>query len=97
MYQRVQVVAEELFRADRSGDRAAILAPQGLDYIVAFFGAMQAGFIAVPLPVPQWASSTSGSPARCVTATGRCADHVGCRRRDHDLRRCPTRLMRRPR
>jgi non-ribosomal peptide synthetase component F len=30
-----------------------ILAPQGLDYIAAFLGAMQAGFIAVPLPVPQ--------------------------------------------
>ncbi len=29
------------------------MAPQGLDYIVAFFGAMQAGFIAVPLSVPQ--------------------------------------------
>ena len=36
------------------GDRAAIVAPQGLDYIVAFFGAMQAGFIAVPLSVPQF-------------------------------------------
>jgi long chain fatty acid CoA FadD26 len=36
------------------GDRAAILAPQGLDYIVGFFGAMQAGFIAVPLPAPQF-------------------------------------------
>ena len=29
-----------------------ILAPQGLDYIVAFLGAMQAGLIAVPLSVP---------------------------------------------
>lgn len=36
------------------GDRAAILAPQGLDYIVAFLGALQAGFIAVPLPLPQF-------------------------------------------
>ena len=35
------------------GDRAAILAPQGLDYIVAFLGALQARFIAVPLSVPQ--------------------------------------------
>ena len=29
-----------------------ILAPQGLDYIVAFLGALQAGLIAVPLSVP---------------------------------------------
>ena len=52
VYQRAQVVAEELLRHGRKGDRAAILAPQGLEYIVAFYGAMTAGFIAVPLPVP---------------------------------------------
>ena len=52
VYQRARVVAEELSRCGSVGDRAAILAPQGLDYIVAFLGAMQAGFIAVPLPVP---------------------------------------------
>ena len=52
--QRARVIAEELSRCGSVGDRAAILAPQGLDYIVAFFGAMQAGFIAVPLPVPQF-------------------------------------------
>jgi long chain fatty acid CoA FadD26 len=34
------------------GDRALIIAPQGLAYIVGFLGAMQAGFIAVPLSVP---------------------------------------------
>jgi long chain fatty acid CoA FadD26 len=52
MYHRVQVVAEELLRHGSKGDRAAILAPQGLEYIIAFYGAMTAGFIAVPLPVP---------------------------------------------
>ena len=30
-----------------------MLRPQGLDYVVAFLGAMQAGLIAVPLSVPQ--------------------------------------------
>ncbi|OOK81767.1 AMP-binding enzyme family protein [Mycobacterium kansasii] len=30
-----------------------ILAPQGLDYIAAFLGALQAGVIAIPLAVPQ--------------------------------------------
>jgi acyl-CoA synthetase (AMP-forming)/AMP-acid ligase II len=53
VYRRALVVAEELRRCGSTGDRAAILAPQGLDYIVAFFGALQAGFIAVPLPEPQ--------------------------------------------
>ena len=52
VYRRSLVVAEELRRCGSTGDRAAILAPQGLDYIVAFFGALQAGFIAVPLSVP---------------------------------------------
>lgn len=52
LYERVQAVADRLLVAGSGGDRAAILAPQSMDYIVAFFGAMHAGFIAVPLPVP---------------------------------------------
>jgi long chain fatty acid CoA FadD26 len=52
LYERVQAVAERLLQCGSPGDRAAILAPQALDYIVGFFGAMHAGFIAVPLPVP---------------------------------------------
>jgi long chain fatty acid CoA FadD26 len=51
---RAQVVAEELGVCGSSGDRVAILAPQGLEYIVAFLGALQAGFIAAPLSVPQF-------------------------------------------
>lgn len=53
LYQRTLNVAHELRRHGSMGDRAVILAPQGLDYIVAFLGAMQAGLIAVPLSVPQ--------------------------------------------
>ena len=52
LYQRVQAVAGQLLRCGSPGDRVAILAPQGMDYLVAFFGALHAGFIAVPLPVP---------------------------------------------
>src|ERR1700681_2569807 len=52
VYRRALIVAEELRLCGSIGDRAAILAPQGLDYIVAFLGALQAGFIAVPLSVP---------------------------------------------
>ncbi len=59
LHRRAQVVAQELRVCGLSGDRAAILAPQGLDYIAAFFGAMQAGFVAVPLSVPH---SDTGSP-----------------------------------
>ncbi|MED5814931.1 AMP-binding protein [Mycolicibacterium sp. 050232] len=52
LYRRACNVARELDRRGSPGDRALILAPQGLDYIVAFFGALQAGLIAVPLAVP---------------------------------------------
>ena len=54
VHQRARVVAEELLRCGSVGDRVAILAPQGLEYIVGFLGALEAGFIAVPLPVPQF-------------------------------------------
>lgn len=50
---RVDVVAEQLARHAAPGERAVVLAPQGLDYIVGFLGAIRAGLIAVPLSVPQ--------------------------------------------
>jgi acyl-CoA synthetase (AMP-forming)/AMP-acid ligase II len=52
LYRRTLNVAHELSVCASAGDRAVILAPQGLDYIAAFFGALQAGLIAVPLSVP---------------------------------------------
>jgi fatty acid CoA ligase FadD28 len=52
LYRRASNVAHELSGSGSVGDRAVILAPQGLDYMVAFLGAMQAGRIAVPLSVP---------------------------------------------
>jgi fatty acid CoA ligase FadD21 len=50
-------VARELGLHGSVGDRAVILAPQSLDYIAAFLGSMQAGLIAVPLPLPHRGSS----------------------------------------
>ena len=53
LYRRVLNLALELEGCgSTTGDRAVILAPQGLDYIVAFLGALEAGLIAVPLSVP---------------------------------------------
>jgi len=52
LYRRTLNLADELSRHGAPGDRALIVAPQGLGYVVAFLGAMQAGFIAVPLSVP---------------------------------------------
>jgi long-chain fatty acid adenylyltransferase FadD28 len=52
IYRRALNVAHELRRCGSTGDRAVILAPQGLDYIAAFLGALQAGLVAVPLSLP---------------------------------------------
>lgn len=57
LYRRMMNAAAELSGHGSPGDRALILAPQGLDYIVAFLGALQAGIIAVPLSVPQGGAS----------------------------------------
>ena len=54
VHQRTQVVAEKLSKCGSPGDRAVILAPQSLEYVIAFLGAIQAGFVAVPLSVPQF-------------------------------------------
>ncbi|MBU3749811.1 MAG: AMP-binding protein [Mycobacterium sp.] len=54
LYRRVLALAAELRRTATKGDRVAIVAPQGLDYIVAFYASLQAGLIAVPLSVPMF-------------------------------------------
>ncbi len=57
LYRRSLNVAREIKPLGSIGDRAVILAPQGLDYIAAFLGAMQAGYIAVPLSAPMGGAS----------------------------------------
>ncbi len=46
---RVRATAARLQQLAAPGERAAVLAPQGLDYVVAFLGAIRAGLVAVPL------------------------------------------------
>ena len=63
-----------------AGDRAVILAPQGLDYIAAFLGAMQAGLIAVPLSVPQVGSHDERVECGAARHVTLCHSHdVRCR------------------
>ncbi len=52
LYRRVVNLGEQLRLRGSTGDRALILAPQGLDYVVGFLGTVQAGLVAVPLSVP---------------------------------------------
>ena len=50
---RLRAVGARLQQVTSPGDRVAILAPQGLDYVVGFFAAIAAGNIAVPLFAPE--------------------------------------------
>jgi long-chain fatty acid adenylase/transferase FadD26 len=75
VHQRAQVVAAELVSCASLGDRVAICAPQGLEYIVGFLGAVQAGCIAVPLSAPEFgaervaAALRDCSPAALLTTS----------------------------
>jgi long-chain fatty acid adenylase/transferase FadD26 len=88
LHRRVQVVAAELASCATPGDRVAILAPQGLEYIVGIHAALEAGCIAVPLPVPQFGAHderASGAlqdsaPAAMLTTTAVVDDVVSCAR-----------------
>ncbi|SEH51710.1 fatty acid CoA ligase FadD21 [Mycolicibacterium rutilum] len=79
---RTMNVAREIRRHGSVGDRAVILAPQGVEYILAFLGAMQAGLIAVPLPLPHPGAGheradsvlTDTEPAVVLTTSAAAAD-----------------------
>jgi fatty acid CoA ligase FadD32 len=49
---KARALAVRLRELAGRGDRAAVLAPQGLDYVVATLGTMYAGLVAVPLFAP---------------------------------------------
>ena len=50
---RLRAVGARLQQVTQPGDRVAILTPQGVDYVIGFFAAIQAGTIAVPLFAPE--------------------------------------------
>ncbi|WP_241834508.1 fatty acyl-AMP ligase [Pseudofrankia asymbiotica] len=52
LFGRVCAFSARIAARQRRGSRLAIVAPQGLDYVVAFLGALRAGIIAVPLFPP---------------------------------------------
>ena len=84
LYRRALNLAQELRLHGSTGDRAVILAPQGLDYIIAFLGALQAGLIAVPLggASDERVSSVLRDASPCAVLTtssiaGNIAEYVG--------------------
>jgi fatty-acyl-CoA synthase len=74
---RSRAIAARLQQVTTRGDRVAILAPQGLDYVTSFFGSIQAANIAVPLFAPELpghaerldAVLTDAQPAVVLTTT----------------------------
>ena len=84
IHRRALNVAQELRLYGSAGDRAVIVAPQGLDYIVAFLGALEAGLIAVPLSAPFGPNDEhvrsvlrDSSPSVIVTTSSAIADVTG--------------------
>jgi long chain fatty acid CoA FadD26 len=88
LYQHARVVAGEIVSCTSPGDRVAILAPQGLEYVTAFYAATTAGCIAVPLPVPQFGAHderASGAlhdsaPTVLLTTSAVVDDVISCAR-----------------
>ncbi|MUM26538.1 AMP-binding protein, partial [Mycolicibacterium sp. CBMA 295] len=52
LWSQVCAVGARLQQVSAAGDRVAILAPQGVEYVAAFFAAIHAGNVAVPLFAP---------------------------------------------
>ena len=88
LHQRARVVAAEIASCTAPADRVAILAPQGLEYIIGFFAAIEAGCIAVPLSVPQFgahderasAALQDSAPTVLLTTSAVVTDVVSCAR-----------------
>ncbi len=81
LYRRALNLAQELRLHGATGDRALILAPQGLDYVTAFLGALQAGFVAVPLGADSDERVSSvlrdASPSAVLTTSSVAGDIAG--------------------
>jgi len=50
---RLQAIGARVQQVSGRGERVAILAPQGIDYVAGFYAAIKAGTIAVPLFAPE--------------------------------------------
>jgi fatty-acyl-CoA synthase len=50
---RLRAIAARVQQAAGRGERVAVLAPQGIDYVAGFYAAIKAGTIAVPLFAPE--------------------------------------------
>ncbi|MHA3024759.1 AMP-binding protein [Mycobacterium sp. BMJ-28] len=88
LYRRASGVAKVLSETGAAGDRVVVSAPQGLDYVAGFLGALLAGRIAVPLSVPMGGATdervgavlrdaTAGAVLTTSAVAGVVAQHLG--------------------
>src|SRR3954451_451753 len=57
LHRRAEALAARLLRKASPGDRAVLLFPPGLDFVVAFYGCLAAGIVGVPLMLPRRAGA----------------------------------------
>jgi acyl-CoA synthetase (AMP-forming)/AMP-acid ligase II len=63
LHQAAQALASRLAGVAQRGDRAVLVFPPGLEFMVAFFGCLIAGIIAVPMMMPRRNSTRDSSAA----------------------------------
>lgn len=66
LYHRANRFGSVIAGQSRNGDRALLLFPPGLDFVVAFFACLRAGVLAIPLYPPDLARPNRG--ARSISA-----------------------------
>ncbi len=94
LWSRVRSIGARLQQITGPGDRVAILAPQGVDYVAAFFAAVHAGNVAVPLFAPTLAGHAERLTAvladarpAVVLTTSSAAESVRASLRTHPVAR----------
>src|SRR5205814_2357045 len=94
LHDAANAVARRLTAAAKPGDRALLVFPPGLEFVVAFFGCLIARVIAVPMMVPRRQSSRDSSasimanckPVLALTSPALAMrDDVAARFAGHDL------------
>jgi acyl-CoA synthetase (AMP-forming)/AMP-acid ligase II len=69
LHDAANALAARLAAAARPGDRAILVFPPGLEFLVAFFGCLMAGIIAVPMMMPRRNSARDASAAILANCT----------------------------
>ncbi|MFZ5828643.1 MAG: AMP-binding protein [Planctomycetota bacterium] len=91
--EKARALAALLRQHASPGDRALLVFPPGLDFIVGFFGCLYAGVIAVPSthpkprrPAPRIRAIVEDCRARLALTTSRTINQLGLDRLDHEFR-----------